>query len=328
MSLNTIPIVDLAPVIAGAEDAQERAAAELKAACNSVGFFFVKNHGVPKDMLEGIIEESARFHAQPMEEKWKVKVDTDLLGYLPPGGQTQATSIYNKNTRRETSASFYCRRQLPDDHPDQVAGEIWTHNNRWPENLPGFRENVQAYFEALGGLLQHLLPLFSITLGLAPDYLSKHEAFSPPNPNLRLLEYIPQKPDQDNLYGIGPHSDYSCITILNQGPSKGLDILLSDGEWVSAPMLPGHLLINTGAFLARWCNDRIPATPHRVINETGELRHSVAFLVATRPDVVCECLPNCHGPDNPPKYAPTNYADYIAAIRKVNYHLNDKDAAE
>ena len=60
------------------EGAQERAAAEVRSACDSVAFFFVKNHGVPKDMLEGIIEESARFHAQPMEEKWKVKVDTEM----------------------------------------------------------------------------------------------------------------------------------------------------------------------------------------------------------------------------------------------------------
>lgn len=328
MSLDTIPVVDLAPLIAGEDGAQEAAAAAVKAACDSVAFFFIKNHGVPQEMIDGIIEESARFHAQPEEEKLKVKVGKDILGYLPPGGQIQRTSIYNKNTRRETSASFYCRRQLADDHPDQIAGKIWTHENRWPENLPGFRENVQAYFNALDGLVHHLLPLFSITLGMGPEFLSKHEAFAPANPNLRLLEYVPQDPDEDNLFGIGPHSDYSCITILNQGPSRGLDILLPNGEWVSAPMLPGHLLINTGAFLARWCNDRIPATPHRVINGTGKLRHSVAFLVATRSDVVVECMPSCQGPDNPAKYEPINYADYVAAIRKKNYDIAEQDAAE
>ncbi len=90
----------------------------------------------------------------------------------------------------------------------------------------------------------------------------------------------------------------------------------------------GHLLINTGAFLTRWSNDRIPATPHRVINATGKLRHSVAFLVATRSDVVVECIPSCQGPDNPAKYEPSNYADYIAAIRKMNYDIGEADAAE
>ncbi|MFP6733071.1 MAG: 2-oxoglutarate and iron-dependent oxygenase domain-containing protein [Rhodospirillales bacterium] len=328
MSLDTIPVVDLAPLIAGADGAQAKAAAEVEAACASVAFFFVKNHGVPQAMLDGIIEQSARFHGQSMAEKKKVKVSSDLLGYLPAGGQMQRNSIYNKNTRRESSASFYCRRQLPDDHPDQIAGKLWTHSNRWPENLPGFRENVQAYFDALDELLGRLLPLFSITLGMGPDFLTSHEAFSPPNPNLRLLEYVPQDPGEENQFGIGPHSDYSCITILHQGPSRGLDILMPDGAWVAAPMLPGHLLINTGAFLTRWSNDRIPATPHRVINATGKLRHSVAFLVATRSDVVVECIPSCQGPDNPAKYEPSNYADYIAAIRKMNYDIGEADAAE
>ena len=66
----------------------------------------------------------------------------------------------------------------------------------------------------------------------------------------------------------------------------------------------------------------------RVINATGKLRHSVAFLVATRSDVVVECIPSCQGPDNPAKYEPSNYADYIAAIRKMNYDIGEADAAE
>jgi isopenicillin N synthase-like dioxygenase len=319
--IKDIPVIDLAPVIAGQPGAQERAGEQLADASRRLAFFFVANHGVPRAMMDGMIAEAARFHGLPMEEKLKVKVGADILGYLPPGGQTQRTSIYNKNTRRELSASFYMRREAPEGDPDSV--KPWFHKNRWPENLPGYRQALLAYFEALDGLTQHLLPLFSIALGMGPRYLTDHPAFNPPNPTLRLLEYPSQDPNEDNLFGIGPHSDYGTITILNQGPTAGLDLMLPWGEWIPAPSLPGHFLINTGQTLTKWSNDRVPATPHRVINSSGHLRHSVAFLIGTRNDAVLECIPSCQGPGNPAKYAPFTYGEHMAALRKQNYHLQD-----
>jgi len=276
-------------------------------------------------MMDGIIAESARFHALPMDDKLEVRAGADLLGYLPPGGQIQRTSIYNENTRRELSASFYIRREAP---PGVVAGSdgaLWCYPNRWPANLPEFKEALLAYFDALDGVARHLLPVFSAALGMDPRYFSEHPAFDPPNPNLRLLEYPSQDPKEENLFGIGPHSDYGCITILNPGVTPGLQILMPSGEWIAAPIEPGCFLINTGQLLTRWCNDRIPATPHRVINASGELRHSVAFLIATRADVELECVPSCQGPGNPAKYPPISYGAHIAEIKKQNYDIQSLD---
>ena len=60
-----------------------------------------------------------------------------------------------------------------------------------------------AYFARLDELTAHLLPLFSIALGMGPRYFSEHAAFNPPNPTLRLLEYPSQDPNEPNLFGIG-----------------------------------------------------------------------------------------------------------------------------
>jgi len=35
---------------------------------------------------------------------------------------------------------------------------------------------------------------------------------------------------------------------------------------------------NTGAMLARWCNEHVKATPHRVVTFPGRERYSVAFF--------------------------------------------------
>ncbi|MSQ50852.1 MAG: isopenicillin N synthase family oxygenase [Betaproteobacteria bacterium] len=317
--LKDIPLIDLAPVIAGESGAQERAGAQLLDACQRLAFFFVANHGVPPDAMDAIIAQSARFHGLPMAEKLKVKVGADVLGYLPPGGQTQASSIYNKNTRRELSASYYMRREAPDDAGD-VNSSIY-YKNKWPENLPEFRATLLDYYARLDGLARHLLPLFSIALGMGPKFFTEHPGFNPFTATLRLLEYPSQDPNEENLFGIGPHSDYGCITILHQGPTAGLELMLPEGEWIPAPSLPGHFLINTGQMLERWSNDKVPATPHRVINSSGHLRHSAAYLISTREETQLTCLPGCQGPDNPARYPPFSYGEHIANMRKQNYHL-------
>jgi len=317
------PVVDLGDIIAGKPGAAQQAADSVRAACETAAFFFVCNHGVPPALFDGILRECAQFHALPMEEKLKVRAGENIIGYLPPGSQTQRTSIYNRNTRRELSASYYIRREYGADHPDRRAERPRVFDNKWPADdaLPGFRQPVLDYFAALDGLTPALLRLFSAMLGMEPGYLPAHRGFSPPNPTLRLLENQPQDPGEENLFGIGPHSDYGCITILNQGTSPGLEVLLPDGAWVRPPLLPGHFLINTGQLLTRWSNDRLPATPHRVINATGGLRHSAAFLIGTSPDVRLDCLPGCRGPDDPPRYPPITYAEHMAAIRRRNYDL-------
>ncbi|NQV56320.1 MAG: isopenicillin N synthase family oxygenase, partial [Rhodospirillales bacterium] len=199
----SIPVIDLGGVIDGVPGAAEAAATELLAASKNAVFFYVENHGISVELMDAIIAEAARFHGLPMDEKMKVKVGKDLLGYLPPGGQQQRTSIYNDNTRAELSASFYMRREAPVGDPDGLAGTLGYFNNRWPDDLPGFRDTVLSYFDALDGLVQHLLPLFSIALGMGPRFFNDHEAFQPPNPNLRLLEYPDQDPAEENQFGIG-----------------------------------------------------------------------------------------------------------------------------
>jgi len=51
--------------------------------------------------------------------------------------------------------AFFPKRDLPADHPDVVAGKRFRGANRWPDDLPGFRETVVAYCDALEGLAKN-----------------------------------------------------------------------------------------------------------------------------------------------------------------------------
>ncbi len=59
----SIPILDLGPYLAGAAGADLRRAAELRRACEEIGFYFITGHGVPQSLIDAAFSEAARFHA-------------------------------------------------------------------------------------------------------------------------------------------------------------------------------------------------------------------------------------------------------------------------
>ena len=316
-----IPVIDLGPYLASEPGALQRTARALGEASEAIGFYFIGNHGVPRLLIERVFRESERFHRLPLERKLDVRATDRIVGYLPKGGQTQRTSVYGESKYPDTSSSFYIRQNFAPDHPDRVANKPWVFVNKWPEGLPGFRETMQEYYAAMSELARRLLVLQSVALGLGPDYLVSHDAFRPPMYNLRLLHYPPREAALEGQFGIVPHTDYGYYTILAQGEVPGLEILERSGEWIEAPALDGHFLVNNSDMCRFWTNDRFRSAPHRVINRTGKERYSVPFFIAPRPDVVVRCFPGCEGPGNPARYPPQSHGEYIAAINRRNYDL-------
>jgi isopenicillin N synthase-like dioxygenase len=327
--MSELAIIDIGPYLAGKTGALEQAAEELRVASETIGFYFVANHGIPQSLIDRVFVEAERFHHLPLEEKDKVKAIGEPIGYLGVGGQTQRAEMYGKRSQhKDRSASYYIRDEYGPDHPDRLAKKPWVFDNRWPENLPGFRETCLEYFDAMSKLMAKIVVLQSQALGLGPDYLPNHEGFKPMNSTLRLLNYPPRIPENEGQYGIGPHTDFGYCTILAQAKKPGLEILTTTGEWVQAPAPEGCLLVNNADLMRRWTNDRFRSAPHRVFNLEGDERFSIPFFTSPRWDVVLECLPSCTGPGNPPKYKPISRAEYQAELRRTVYDIPPSRAAE
>jgi isopenicillin N synthase-like dioxygenase len=80
-----IPVIDLGPYLAGIPGAFDRTAGELRFALTEIGFYFIVNHGVSSGQIREVFRQVARFHAQPLEKKLKIKLDKHNVGYLPIG---------------------------------------------------------------------------------------------------------------------------------------------------------------------------------------------------------------------------------------------------
>jgi isopenicillin N synthase-like dioxygenase len=197
--------------------------------------------------------------------------------------------------------------------------------NRWPADLPGFRETLTEYFTELEALSLRLLPVYATALDLPTDFFDGAFHNGKATGVLRLSHY-PSIEIEENQFNTAPHVDGDFITFLAQSKVPGLQIRTRSQKWIQAPVLPGTFLVNSGEILRLWSNDRFLATPHRVINSGGHERYAILFFYSPHPETLIECLETCQGPDRLPHYQPITVGAYTEWFSKENFlHLRSKE---
>ncbi len=305
---NDVPTVDVGPWFASGRDEDLRRAADVLAtALRQVGFHQLVGHQLPEQLTGGILELTRRFHQLDDQTKRSILMDNPAwpvggVGYLPYGE--------HKLPRRPTpnsNAAFLIKQDVDVDYDA----------NQWlvDDVLPGFRQAVETYARAISSLAFRLLPLYATALDLSQDFFDP--AFADPFWRLRMTHY-PASPKADaqtnsdtttnsDTFGISPHVDTTFMTLLlTDGP--GLVIYSHDRNcWIEVPIVPGSFIVNSGELLRQWSNDAVLSTRHFARNPSGGDRYSVPFFYNANADYVMNCLPSCHGPNNPPKYPPISY---------------------
>jgi isopenicillin N synthase-like dioxygenase len=312
-----IPVLDIGPYLAGEAGAAARLARAIARTFQDTGFLVIANHGVPPRLIEDTFAVAAQFFARPAADKLALSIGEYNIGYLPFGGQVVRHSPVNNNTRPNFSESFYITRDRARDHPDIINKKPLVGLNRWPPDLPAFRAAATAYYTAMEAMTTRLVPIVAIALDLLPDYFD--EAFAEPNCTIRLIHYPPHPNPQDNEFGFAPHTDNNFLTFLAQSALSGLEVRTAEGDWIRPPAVPGTFVVNTGAMLARYSNDRFRATPHRVINQNEGSRYAIPFFLGPNHETVVECVPSCVGPSNPPRYEPTTYGAFSQRLLTLNF---------
>jgi isopenicillin N synthase-like dioxygenase len=320
-----IPVIDVAPVLAGKPGALEAVAELVRDASERVGFFYLAGHGVPQGLIEDAFAASREFHAMPLEDKLALKLNQNNIGYLPVNQSLQKASTVHKATRPNFNESLFISHDRGPDHPDVVAGTPLRGANQWPAGHPRMRAAMVRYFKTMEALGERTLPLLARALGMPAEHFAPFFA-DEAHINLRFLHYPPQEVDDPEQFGQGPHTDNSFITFLAREDTPGLAVRLPSGQWLAPPLIEGTFLVNLGNVMKRWSNDRFLSTPHGVVNDSGRDRYSIAFFYSPSIRARIECLPSCTGPGNPPRYEPAVYGDLVKAFYSANY-FHQKDHA-
>ncbi|MCY3754943.1 MAG: isopenicillin N synthase family oxygenase [Alphaproteobacteria bacterium] len=312
-----IPLIDLSR-------SREEVADALAGALEHVGFFIVVNHGVPQEKIRAMFAEAERFHAQSEAAKHAVLMNEHNNGYMAMARYNVRTSrVSEAEAKPDMNEAFFIKRERGADDP--LAGRRFAGPNRWPGNLPGFRETVLDYCETVDRLALSVLPTLSLSLGLPEDWFDPH--FTRSQFSFRLSHYPPAE-REPGRYGIAPHTDTNFLTFLAQSGVPGLQIRREGGGWEDVPFVEDSFVVNTGDMLHRWTNGRYKSTPHRAQPPLDRHRYAIPYFFGPNLDAEIRCAPTCTGPDNPPRWPPVIYEDHLAWWYDANYNADDqKDLA-
>lgn len=307
-----IPLVDLAPLQSG--DAGLRAVAgEIGAACRGIGFFYVRNAAVPRSLREAVFAQARRFFAADPAVKEGVAIARSQhnRGYVGP-----ATEALDPSRGPDRKEAFNVGLELDATHPEVVAGRPFRGPNLWPD-LPGFRDMLLAYYDAVWAVGRDLHRAIAVDLGLPETYFT--DKLDRPMATLRLLHYPPAPSQGAGQLGAGRHTDYGNLTLLATDEVGGLEVRDRESRWIEAPVIPDTFVCNIGDCLMRWTNDVYVSTPHRVNSPAGRERYSVAFFLDANPDATVACLPTCTDPSRPARYAPITASAYLRSRLDATY---------
>ena len=301
-SESQIPVLDLSAYLAGTAGAEAALAAELRRAQEEVGFYYIVNHGVGREIIADAFAAIAQFFALPEETKLAIKVNDRMVGYVPVESTVYRSSKFNENTKKDMNETILLVRdgEPPADSPN------YARHNRWPPGLADFQAPMLRYQGAMEALGRSLIPLYALALGKPRDYFDRafeHAQFISRN------SHYPAAPLDDNQFGIAPHSDAGFLTLLPLSDVPGLEILTTAEEWIPAPIIDGAILVNTGEFLNRWTNGRFLATPHRV-RQVMRDRYALTFFYNPSDDTVADPIDSCIDADHPAQFDAISLREY------------------
>jgi isopenicillin N synthase-like dioxygenase len=204
--------------------------------------------------------------------------------------------------------------------------------NNWPsgdEAAKDFKETMLSFHDSCKELHIEVMRAIAVGMGLEEGYF---DGYTDGGDNtLRLLHYPEVKKDvfRKNKLQVraGEHTDYGSITLLFQDNRGGLQVKSPDGTFVDATPIPGSVVVNAGDLLARWSNDTIKSTLHRVVEppalEEGDVhpaRYSLAYFCNPNFESQIEAIEGTYGGEKGDrKYKGINSGDYLVQRLAATY---------
>jgi len=252
-------------------------ALELASALSTVGFVYLKNHGISQNNIDDAFKTSAQYFSQPTEEKAKISREkVSRHGYV-------ACEMEGVNPRRKQKDFKECF-------------DITNQGDRFPTHPAAFKPAMLELIVDSRRLCFLLLRLLGLALGLKDVelFVKNHDLHSSDNTSMMRTLYYPKIAKEDlkeDQVQLGEHTDYGTLTLLFQRGVGGLEVQTRrGGNYVPAPPIPGTILVNIGDLMQRWTEGALRATYHRVVTPLEKERQSIAFFLHPRDDLLIKPL--------------------------------------
>jgi isopenicillin N synthase-like dioxygenase len=271
------PVIDFS-AIEGATPARPGSMRLLRTAARDDGFFYLRNFGIAPERVARVFAHSRAFFALPGARKSALMWDRSNRGYdgleaqsFKPGQPGDLKESFRFTAEPHSRNSF---------DPEPAWGFLYNKPNKWPEAMPGFREDLLRFLLDCGDLVERVLAALEEVLDMQEPLFRRHHRRR--NYTMRLLRYPGVRgPVKAGQARCGEHTDWGTITLLFQGGERGLEVRRKSGEWIPAVPIPETVLVNIGDQLQTWTQGAFASAPHRVSAESphsGADRYSIALF--------------------------------------------------
>ncbi|KAH7162504.1 hypothetical protein B0J13DRAFT_517764 [Dactylonectria estremocensis] len=322
-----IPLIDFARFLSGTPAERKETADAILHGFQTAGFIYLKNHSVPLDDLKHAFSTSARFFDQPSDDKMALGWTTPQAnrGYSAPGREKVSTKLM------EIADVEKIRAAAPDMKESFEIGREGEEGmpNQWPKDsaVAGFKTDMLAFFGQCKELHVEVMRAIAVGMGLDEEFFDQYVDVG--DNTLRLLHYPSIKSEvfkiNPGAVRAGEHSDYGSITLLFQDTRGGLQVKSPSGQFVDATPIEGTVVVNAGDLLARWSNDTIKSTIHRVVEpprksaDSYPPRYSIAYFCNPNFKSHIEALPGTYSTEQDKKYSGINSGDYLVQRLTATY---------
>ncbi|MEL7002945.1 MAG: 2OG-Fe(II) oxygenase family protein [Bacteroidota bacterium] len=308
-----IKTCDVSQFFEGGEDGKKQFAYELGQALEGIGFAILTGHGIDTNLYEEAEEKTIEiFEDISRDERMKYEAQrfgSVNQGYFP----IKETTIIHPDL---VEGWVFCRRAF-----DMLGNrnDNYKESDFWP------KDGYEAFFRKL--CQQHeglILPIMqSILTYLGCDAHAYDDKLTNTNFGFRL-NYYPPISSEDEASGAGRmlgHEDVDLFTILPSQAVDGLQVLNRENmKWVRLNPPKGSIILNTGDYMQRITNDRLPSTTHRVSKPAERQlykkpRISFPMAVYVWEEVMLDVLPCC----GTPKYESINAETFHTRITSKYY---------
>ena len=318
-SAKEIPVIDLTDSYSGDLEKRKRVAWEIHKTCRDTGFFYVSNHTVPQKMMDAHLTLATEFFKLPTEEKQAL--DSANEGSTR-GYEAMVVPVLNEGLPPDLKEGFMSSVDTDEDHIYTKLNVPVTGRNQWPASIPEFQTKYEAYVNQVLKLGRHLAQMLALSLELPENYFD--ECLKEPLHYCRILRYPPHPKDAaPNQLSAGTHTDWGLLTILLQDKNAGLEVQNTDGEWISAPPIPGTYIINLGEMVRVITNGLYKATPHRVLNNiSGNTRYSAPVFFDPEYFYKVKCAPTCMPEIGDPKFPEMTAGEHLRSMFEKSFGAN------
>ncbi|GAM82314.1 hypothetical protein ANO11243_002930 [Dothideomycetidae sp. 11243] len=328
-----IPLIDFSAFLSKDTALRQSTATAILDGFRRAGFIYLRNHGITPPEVQHAFAQSAAFFRLPKAEKDALAWTTARAnrGYSAQGK--------DKTTDLTDPEAIAALREFEGEDLKETM-EIGRENepgcpNLWPTAGPDgkpaeFKKDMIDFFARCKTLHMEVMRAIAVGLGIEQSWFDSY--CDGGDNTLRLLHYpaVPAAVFRENRNQVraGAHTDYGSITLLFQDQRGGLQVLSPDGHtFVDATPIPDTIVVNAGDLLARWSNDVIKSTKHRVVEppnadphaEVHPARYSIAYFCNPNFDRFIDAIPGTYQSADDKKYSGVNSGDYLVQRLEATY---------